>query len=307
VNTSNSIIQEIRFPISENESFCFEVKRDDLIDPIVSGNKWRKLEYNLLKVEELNKTGIITFGGAFSNHLVATAKAAQLGGVPSVGVVRGDELTSDSNPTLKACTNYGMELVFVSRAAYSGQCESTYMNDLLMRFPGHYIVPEGGKNYYGMIGCQHILKETDNDYDHVYLAGGTGTTGAGVLVSSKGKTKVHVISSLKGDFLYKDIQEMLILALFDEEIVGDFMERLEVVSDNYFGGYGKVNEELITFINDVFHQTHLKLDPIYTSKAFFNMISDYKSGKIKSTDKVLFIHTGGLQGAEVWKGKIDWV
>lgn len=306
LDTSKSTVQKIRFPIQENESFHFEIKRDDLIDLVVSGNKWRKLEYNLLQAEQTKKKGILTFGGAYSNHLVATAKAAKMHGFSSVGIVRGEELTAESNPTLKVCEEYGMNLVFVSRTEYKNSCTSSALHDISFRYPDYHIVPEGGKSYLGVVGCQHIMKETENDYSHVYLAGGTGTTAAGVLLSTPEKTIVHVVSALKGDFLKQDIKELVYKAVFDEEITNEYMQRLNVYSDSRFGGYGKVPEELIDFINEVYKKTTLRLDPIYTGKAFFKMIEDVKSGRIKENDKVLFIHTGGLQGANSWK-EIDWV
>lgn len=306
LDTSKSILQKIRFPFQEDESFCFEIKRDDLIDPVISGNKWRKLAYNLLQAKQTQKKGILTFGGAFSNHLVATAKAAEISGLSSIGIVRGEELTAESNPTLKACVEYGMQLIFIPRSEYRTICTSFSLKDVAIRYSDYHIVPEGGKNYLGVVGCQHILTETENDYDHVYLAGGTGTTGAGVLLSSPEKTIVHVVSALKGDFLKKEIQDLVYQAIFDEEITDEFIKRLIVCDDAHFGGYGEVPKELIQFINEAYENIELKLDPIYTGKAFFKMMEDVKSGRIKKSDKVLFLHTGGLQGAQSWKETL-WV
>lgn len=307
INTSNSIIEKVRLPIGKDEPFSFDVKRDDLIDPVISGNKWRKLKYNLLNAIEHKNEGVITFGGPFSNHLVATAKAAAQAQLKSIGIVRGDELAPDSNATLSVCKAFGMHLVFISRSTYREKEASFFIKQLHDEYPNYYMVPEGGRNYYGVIGCQEILSETPNDYDHVYLAGGTGTTGAGVLLSTPEYTRVNIVSALKGSFLQKDVEQLLFLALNDEVAVTSYLEQLFVHNDAHFGGYAKVPEELLRFINSVYNSTQLKLDPIYTAKALYQMDQDYRKGKILPDDKVLFIHTGGLQGALTWKDKIDFL
>lgn len=306
MEVKNSILERVHFPIEGNEPFSFDVKRDDLIDPVISGNKWRKLEYNFLKMKEFGKTGILTFGGAFSNHLIATAKATHDAGLQSIGIVRGEELTETSNDTLITCTEYGMQLIFISREDYRLKDEPFFRNELTFNHPDYFIVPEGGKGFLGAMGCQVILSETENDYDHVYVAGGTGTTGAGVLLSANEKTKVHVVSALKGDFLVDAIRSLLYKSLFEEEMVNELMENLIVEDDTRFGGYARASDELIDFINQVYSKTKLKLDPIYTGKAFYQLIADYQHGKIKKGEKVLFIHTGGLQGAASWRDKLTY-
>lgn len=306
MDTSKAILEKIIYPVSESNSFVFDIKRDDLIDSVISGNKWRKLEYNLLKAEELHKTGIITFGGAFSNHLVATAKVAMLNGLQSIGIVRGEELNRNSNHTLSACTEFGMELLFVSRKEYRQRDDEFYINQLRAKFPYYFIVPEGGKNYYGVIGCQQIISETANNYNHIYLAGGTGTTATGILLSTSGNTIVNVVSALKGSFLENDIKQFVQSYLKDDEIE-EYTQRLNVINESHFGGYAKTPDELLYFINEVYEKINLKLDPIYTAKAFYKMINDYKKGNILPTDKVLFVHTGGLQSTYSWRGKINYL
>lgn len=307
MNTSKAILEKVRLSIGKGEPFSFDIQRDDLIDPIISGNKWRKLKYNLLKAEELFKLGVLTFGGPFSNHLIATAKAARNSNLKSIGIVRGNELSQDSNATLQACADFGMNLIFISRSEYQRKDDPYFLKELSSKYPDYFIVPEGGKNYYGIIGCQHILKETDNDYDHIYLAGGTGTTAAGVVLSVPNTTTVNLVSALKGDFLEKDIKQLLYVVLNDNQFVDEYMQRLNVVNDGHFGGYAKVTEELLDFINTIYSKIQLKLDPIYTGKAFYKLVNDFENGTIKVDDKVLFIHTGGLQGAQTWKDKIDFL
>lgn len=302
-----AILEKIRFPYGENESFSFDIKRDDLIDPIVSGNKWRKLSYNLFNAVEQQKMGLLTFGGAYSNHLIATARAAMLHKLQSIGIVRGEELNAESNRTLKMCAAYGMKLIFISRSEYQLKTDPYWIRKLALKYPEYFIVPEGGSNYYGMVGCQQILAETENNYAHVYLAGGTGTTAAGVLLGASDKTVVHVVSALKGAFLRTSIEDQLKKALNNQEVVSELMEQLNVIDNGHFGGFAKVPEDLLAFMNIVYSAIQLKLDPIYTGKAFYRMINDYKEGTIAPEDKVLFIHTGGLQGAYSWREKLDYL
>jgi 1-aminocyclopropane-1-carboxylate deaminase len=278
VNINHSITEKVRLPILGDEPFCFDIKRDDLIDPIVSGNKWRKLKYNVLKAKERKQNGILTFGGAFSNHLIATSKACQLNGLKSVGIVRGDELTKESNRTLKMCSEFGMRLIFITRSAYKQRDDKSFLNELQTRYSHFFIVPEGGKNYYGVIGCQEILNEIDNNYDHIYLAGGTGTTAAGVLLSTPSCSEIHVVSALKGAFLTTDIEQQVQNVLFDSELTAEYMSRLKVHENAHFGGNGKVADELFNFMNAIFEKTGVKTEPIYTGKVLFEMDKNRKNG-----------------------------
>lgn len=304
MDTSLSILQKVRFSPKNCEPFTFWMKRDDLIDPIVSGNKWRKLKYNLEKAQQQKSRGILTFGGAFSNHLIATAKTCQLNGLKSLGIVRGDELTIESNDTLKMCADFGMELQFVSRSNYKKRNEYDYLNQLRDYFTQFYVVPEGGANYYGAVGCQEIILETSNDFDHIYLAGGTGTTATGILSAVPDQSKIHLVSALKGGFLAEEVLKGLRKLSFNEEESASSYKQLILNTENHFGGYGKVNEELIDFINEFYKQTDIPLDPIYTGKAMFAMIVDFQNGQISNEDKCLFIHTGGLQGAQKWRNDL---
>lgn len=299
-------MQKVCFSVEGGKPFSFWIKRDDLIDPVISGNKWRKLKFNIEKAIRGGNTGILTFGGAYSNHLVATAKAAQTFGLKAVGIVRGDELHAESNETLISCKNFGMELRFVSRNSYADKCSPFFLDELRSEYPNYHVVPEGGSNFYGAAGCQEIMSETPNDFDCVYLAGGTGTTAAGVLSSTPEKTMVHVISALKGDFLNGEITSLLHALTYDETIVSEMAERMRIVSDDRFGGYGKANEDLIAFINDFYGQTAVPLDPVYTGKAAFSLINDFRAGKIDSASEVLLIHTGGLQGVSKWKEELQF-
>jgi 1-aminocyclopropane-1-carboxylate deaminase len=296
-DTNKSVLDIVRYEdVSTSKTVEFFVKRDDLIDPLVSGNKWRKLKYNIEQANHKSGEGILTFGGAHSNHLVATAKACNKAGIKSVGFVRGEELTADSNETLKDCASFGMELVFISREEYKNKEDWDYINQLRHGFPSFHIVPEGGANFYGVVGCQEILKETANDFDHVFLCAGTGTTAAGVILSAGAHTKVHVVSALKGDFMEAQVTKMLNSVCFDEELVNELKSKTIFHNDCHFGGYAKNTPELLAFIADFKDQTNLPLDTIYTGKAMYALIQEWKTGALGNDKKILFVHTGGMQG-----------
>jgi 1-aminocyclopropane-1-carboxylate deaminase len=298
IDTSKSIVQKVQFFYEKAEPFSFDIKRDDLIDPIISGNKWRKLKYNIEKVKQEKYAGVLTFGGAFSNHLVATAKAAQDNGVKAVGIVRGDELNSSSNETLLTCQQLGMQLSFVSRHTYKRRNEKAYLADLNSQFPNLFIIPEGGANFYGAIGCQEIILTLTQTYDHIYLAAGTGTTAAGVLSAIDSKTSLHAVSALKGDFLETDIRKLLWSIVGDEEQANSLLQNLDLNTSAHCGGYGKTTPELFELIRSFYKHTQVALEPIYTGKVLLAMIHDWKNGIIKSNQNVLMIHTGGLKGGK---------
>ncbi len=300
MKTELSCLESITITLADGSHREIFVKRDDKIDEVISGNKWRKLKYAFEAAKHKGKTGIYTYGGAYSNHLVATAKAAQIHGFKSIGVVRGEELTPESNETLKACSSYGMELHFVSREAYkmrndyeSLQCTKNSYNDYL-------IIPEGGACYHGVIGCQEILKEIPQVFDHIFVAAGTGTTAAGLLLSCPEKSKLHVVSSLKGKgIISSEIRKRLADFYFDEEEVDEYLSKITVHENYHFGGYGKWDNELRSFMEKIKSNTHLPLDPIYTGKAFYALYDLISKNEIEKDATVLFIHTGGLQG---WNG-----
>ena len=296
-STEKSILEKLSFPILEEKNIELFVKRDDLIDTEVSGNKWRKLKYNIEQALANKNNSIVTFGGAFSNHLVATAAACKLIGIRCVGIVRGEELNSNSNETLKRCTEYGMELKFVSRSEYALRNDSLYLKDIHLEFENSFVVPEGGANFYGMIGCQDIIKEIEQDFDHVFIAQGTTTTSCGVLISLPSNSKLHVVPVLKGFDSISEMRNLLNYTLFDEELTEELLNRVTVHSNAHFGGYGKYDLELLDFIKQFYHENNIKLDPIYTGKVMFELIKNIKENKL-SNSKVLFIHTGGLQGIE---------
>ena len=265
-----------------------EIKREDLLHPFISGNKFRKLKYNLLQAKAENQETVLTFGGAYSNHIAAVAYAGKEQGFNTIGVIRGEELTSKiaENPTLQFAQECGMQFEFVTREAYRLKTEPDFIVNLEQKFGSFYLVPEGGTNEYAIKGCEEILTEEDAKFDFVCCAVGTGGTISGIINSALPHQKVLGFPALKGDFLRDEIRKFAA------------NKNWELLTDYHFGGYGKVNEELVQFINKFYEQTQVPLDPIYTGKMVFGVLDLIQKNYFPNNAKILLIHTGGLQGIE---------
>jgi 1-aminocyclopropane-1-carboxylate deaminase len=263
-----------------------EIKREDLLHPFISGNKFRKLKYNLLQAKSENQETVLTFGGAYSNHIAAVAYAGKEQGFKTIGVIRGEELGDkiDENPTLKFAQECGMQFEFVTREAYRLKTESDFITNLRQKFGSFYLVPEGGTNEYAIKGCEEILSEEDSEFDYVCCAVGTGGTISGIINSALPHQKVLGFPALKGDFLKDEIRKFATA------------KNWELINEYHFGGYGKVNEELIEFINQFYQQTQVPLDPVYTGKMVFGVVDLIQKNYFPKNAKILLIHTGGLQG-----------
>jgi len=296
-DTSLSILQEIRIPRFTARGIKLYIKRDDLIHEEVSGNKWRKLKYNILQVQQGNYVGVFTFGGAYSNHLLATASAANLAKIQSIGFVRGEELTANSNQTLKRCAELGMQLIFISREEYAIRDDKQYIDELKSEHTNFYFVPEGGGNYLGLVGCQEIWKEINKSVDEVFVAQGTTTTSCGLLLGKPANSKLHVIPVLKGFDAYEEMFGKLKWFLFQDELAIELLEDVQIHADYHFGGYGKYTRELLTFIQEIYSEYQLPLDPIYTAKAFYGMLQELE-GDSYNNKTILFVHTGGIQACK---------
>jgi 1-aminocyclopropane-1-carboxylate deaminase len=288
-----SPVQAFQLEWMKERNLSITIKRDDLIHNVVSGNKWRKLKFNLLQVKHLGKTGVLTFGGAYSNHLLATAHVCHSHGLQSMAIVRGDELNEKSNDILRQCAEWGMKFRFVSREEYHLKDDFEYKNELKDEFRSHYIIPEGGKSYLGIIGCQEIVSELEGDFDEIWVAQGTCTTSIGLALSCNENQTIQAVPVLKRFDVSKEINDIMKFAGFDSESVDQVLSRMNVHSDYHFGGYGKKTEELSNFILKMKEEHHLDLDPIYAGKAFFALLNYYKNSNIENR-KIVFLHTGGL-------------
>ncbi|MFA9188815.1 pyridoxal-phosphate dependent enzyme [Flavobacterium sp. FBOR7N2.3] len=275
---------QITFP----NSISVTIKREDLIHPIVSGNKFRKLKYNLLQAKAENEKTLLTFGGAFSNHIAAVAFAAKENGFQSIGIIRGDELKNEitQNPTLKFAQECGMQFEFVSREAYRLKNETAFLEDLKLKFGDFFLIPEGGTNAFAIKGCEEILTAEDHEFDYICCAVGTGGTISGIINSALPHQKVLGFPALKGDFLQDEIR------IFVQN------KNWELITEYHFGGYGKINEDLIRFINQFYDDNQIPLDPIYTGKMVFGVIDLIQRNYFPAQSNILLIHTGGLQGIQ---------
>jgi 1-aminocyclopropane-1-carboxylate deaminase len=264
------------------------IKREDLIHPFVSGNKFRKLKYNLLQAKAENQSTLLTFGGAYSNHIAAVAYAGKENGFKTIGIIRGDELADKiaSNPTLKFAQECGMQLEFVSREAYRLKTEAAFLEQLEEQYGSFYLVPEGGTNAFAIKGCEEILTNEDTVFDYIGCAIGTGGTISGIINSALSHQKVLGFPALKGEFLQDEIRNFV------------HNDNWELITDYHFGGYAKVNDELIAFINWFFEQTQIPLDPVYTGKMVFGIFDLITKNYFPENSKILLIHTGGLQGIQ---------
>jgi 1-aminocyclopropane-1-carboxylate deaminase len=288
------MFEEIYSPVQKITFAPFNnlfVKRDDLIDPYISGNKWRKLKYILAKAKADHKTHLITFGGAYSNHLVATAAAASRSGLTATAFVRGEEV---KNELLLLCSLFGMKLIFTDRESYRDKrqlFEQYFASDMQA-----YFINEGGASIEATIGCAEVIEELTEPYDHIFCAAGTGTTAAGLLRGIQQhqlNTKLHIIPVLKGaSFIKEEIAHYTPIS-----------SHLELHLDYHFGGYAKTTPELVSFIKTFIAKTGLLLDPVYTAKMFYAIQDLAKQGIIGKDEKVLAIHTGGLMGLFGMKDK----
>jgi 1-aminocyclopropane-1-carboxylate deaminase len=269
-----------------NSNISLSIRREDLIHPFISGNKYRKLKYNLVQAKAENQDTLLTFGGAFSNHIAAAAYAGKEYGFKTIGIIRGDELESkiSRNPTLKFAQECGMQFKFITRDNYRHKTEADFIENLKLQFGNFYYVPEGGTNEFAVKGCEEILTKEDAEYDFVCTAVGTGGTISGIINSSLPHQKILGFPALKGDFLNEDIRKFA------------RNKNWELITDYHFGGYGKVNPELVAFINKFYAENQIPLDPIYTGKMVFGVIDLINKKFFPENSKILLIHTGGIQG-----------
>lgn len=265
------------------------IKREDLIHPLISGNKWRKLKYNLLDAHQNGYSRILTFGGAFSNHIFATAAAGAACGIDTIGVIRG-EILEPLNPTLSRAAGWGMKLVPVTRQEFKQKTYGEFVSSLKEIYGEFYLIPEGGSNTLALKGCAEMADVSDK-FDYWCLGCGTGGTLAGLVGGLKDQVKVLGFPALKGSqFLVDDIESMLEKANICPS------STWELVHDYHFGGYAKISEELISFIREFKKSYGIMLDPIYTSKMMFGVIDMIKQGAFPANSRILAVHTGGLQG-----------
>lgn len=286
--------QKLHHPLLEEKKIELYVKRDDLTHPEVMGNKWRKLKYNLKEALHQEKKGLVTMGGAYSNHIAAVAALAHEHDLESIGIIRGEELNEASNVTLEMASKKGMQLEFVKRDQFKLYRENPVK--VVSKYNEYYFLPEGGTNELAINGCKELLNEINLDFDIIITPIGTGGTFCGLLSGIKNHQKVYGYSSLKGDFIDKEISTLI--KMFEIPY-----NNYEIIKDYHFGGYAKTTPELIEFMNWFKENFDLQLDPIYTGKSFFGVWDMIKSNKFEKNLEIVLLHTGGLQGIEGFNRK----
>ncbi len=259
-----------------HEGYQLAMLRLDLIDPEISGNKWFKLKLNLAKAREQGKKSILTFGGAFSNHIAATAAACHRLGFQSIGLIRG-EASSQSNATLSRAKELGMQLLFVSREDYKQKEQEACLHELNRRFPDAYIIPEGGDNDPGQKGCEEILNTETQSFTRIFCAYGTGTTFNGLAKSLQPHQALYGINVLKYNAASNAPQS-------------------SILNTYHFGGYARHTQELLDFKTWFENSFCIGLDYVYTAKVCYAVFDLIKQGKISKEERILIIHSGGLQG-----------
>jgi 1-aminocyclopropane-1-carboxylate deaminase len=261
------------------------ILRLDLPDPVSGGNKIFKLKYNLVEMREQGFEKLLTFGGAFSNHIAAVATAGKKNGFGTIGIIRGDELTEISNPVLDYASSCGMKLVFISREDYRKRNEKEFQKKLLAHYGPAYLLPEGGSNEFAVKGCEEILSQATDSYDELFCPVGTAATLAGIIAAAKKHQFVTGIAVLNGkEYLEKEVEKFL----SNKNVNAEW----QIVHEYTFGGYGKSNIELKEFISAMEKKYELPLDEIYSGKTLY-AISEMKKTNLLCGENPLFIHTGG--------------
>ncbi|MCH7401309.1 1-aminocyclopropane-1-carboxylate deaminase/D-cysteine desulfhydrase [Belliella kenyensis] len=281
--------QLLHHPLWENQTISITIKRLDMVHPLASGNKFYKLKYNLEAAKTEKKQCILTFGGAYSNHIYATAAACQAEGIRAIGIIRG-EAHHPLNPTLHAASAMGMHLEYIDREKYREKKDPIFHQQLMEKLGDCYVLPEGGTNAFAIQGTAEILTENDEDFTHICTAIGTGGTFAGLAKSIKENQTLLGYSSLKGEFIHQEIKDLLenhnILPLGNARVIEDY----------HFGGYGKIKPELLDFVRWFYKEFNIPIEPIYTAKMIFGILDQLQKSEFPKGSKILILHTGGLQG-----------
>ncbi len=283
--TESVSLDEISLPFPNIKHIKLSILRLDRVHPVVSGNKWFKLKENLQLALNAGASSLLTFGGAYSNHLLATAAAARGAGLHAVGIVRGLHGADKSTPTLQECAAYGMQLYPVSRDTYRLKTDVAYLKTLSEQFPGSYIIPEGGHNAAGIAGAEAIARWIPATASHVLVPVGSGTTMAGLGRALPPQVQLSGICAMKGGSY---LQAMLATYIPHN--------RWSLITDAHEGGFARYHPELIGFMNSFFEQHQVPLDFVYTAKMMKRVMNLIEAGFFPKGSHLVCVHTGGLQG-----------
>lgn len=292
-----AFLQKIKLPAEQNVDVY--LKREDLIHETISGNKWRKLKYNLFEAKNKGYDTLLTFGGAYSNHIHATANAGRIFGFKTIGIIRGEEHLP-LNPTLLDAVNCGMELHYINRSSYKNKSDPNFIEKLKSCYGNFYMLPEGGSNNLAVKGCTEIVKDIKNSFDYIVAACGTGGTLSGIICGLVGEKNIIGIPVLKGaEFLYSNISSFVF------NFSGNKFNNWELELKYHFGGYAKIDSDLISFINEFKEINNVLLDPVYTGKLLYGINDMIEKRRFSPGTKIIAVHSGGLQGTRGMQNKIN--
>ncbi len=300
INEDAAVLLPVKLPNISSDVKVF-MKRIDLVHPIISGNKWYKMKYNVAEMMKQGKDTLLTFGGAFSNHIHAAATAGKIFGFNTIGLLRGEEHLP-LNETLKSAVDNGMEIHYVDRTTFRKRDSVEYLDELKNNFGDTYILPLGGTNDIALKGCAEIVEQIDIDYDYICSASGSGGTFAGIVAGLNGNKRGIAFPALKGGGFLKEIISDLVL-----EHNGKHFSNWNINTDYHFGGFAKLTKELVEFTKEFEKLNGFELDYIYTNKMMFGIAELIISGYFKSGETIVAVHSGGLQGNIGMKGKIEKV
>ncbi len=296
INEDAAIILPVKLPNVSSDVKVF-MKRIDLVHQVISGNKWYKTKYNIVEMMNQGKETLLTFGGAFSNHIHATVAAGNTFGFKTIGLIRGEEHLP-LNETLQYAVDNGMELHYVDRTTFRTRDTKEFTEWIRNKFGDVYILPLGGTNNIALKGCAEIVEQIDINYDYICSASGSGGTFAGIVAGLNGDKKGIVFPALKGGGFLKDTISDLVL-----NYTGKNFNNWNINTDYHFGGFAKLTKELVKFTREFEKLNGFELDYIYTNKMMFGISELIKSGHFKSGETIIAIHSGGLQGNVAMKEK----
>lgn len=302
LETRPTPLQEIHHPLLKKYHVELFIKREDLIHPLISGNKWHKLKYNLEVARAQGFSRVLSFGGAYSNHLHALGWAGQKFGFETIGVIRG-ELIEPLNPTLADVTGWGMKLHALTRSDYRRRHDAAFVAELSNRYQPCYVIPEGGANALALKGCGEIVADINRQlpaYDFLCVPCGTGATLAGLATTLQADVRLLGFSALKG---YPQLSDDISRMLSDQGAATE--ANWQIIDGFHCGGFGKITAELVHFMSAWQRQTAIPLDPLYTGKMLLGLFELLEGGCFKAGSRIVAVHTGGLQGSRGLQTKMD--
>jgi 1-aminocyclopropane-1-carboxylate deaminase len=266
------------------------IKREDLNHPLMSGNKCHKLKYNLQEARKGGKDTLLTFGGAYSNHIYAVAAAGKIFNINTIGIIRGEEHLP-LNPTLSFAKDDGMKLYYINRTSYRKKISLEINNQLREKFGDFYLIPEGGTNEFAVKGCSELISKINIDFDYICCPCGTGGTLAGLISGLNGNKFALGFAVLKGaSFLKENVQSLL------QNLNGISLKNWDINLDYHFGGYARIDSLLLDFVDRFTSLTNIPIEPIYTGKMLFGIYNLVAKGYFNEGSQIIAVHTGGLQG-----------